>query len=267
MKWSRIAFAAAFLCAFAAAAVTEQTPAYSKIERRLEVAPPAALAVQLDPKDALRALNIPSASVALIDGGKVLWAHAWGDASPQTLYQAASLSKLVTAVAALSSGNCPFVNWALFTGCTALVLGFRSTEALAALYGLAVSGVMFATSAAMIPVGVRYWGWSPLASGGLFGFLTLINAVFCIASSLKLLDGGYIPLGVGLVIFTVMLTWRWGRRATAAAYRTKHTMSMRKLVELHRSEPAYMERIGLLVTPKHLTSLNDKSPALLQLMV
>ena len=161
----------------------------------------------------------------------------------------------------------PFVNWALFTGCTALVIGFRSTEALAALYGLAVSGVMVVTSAAMIPVGVRYWGWSPLASGGLFGFFTLINAVFCIASSLKLLEGGYIPLGVGLVIFTVMLTWRWGRRATATAYRTKHTMSMRKLVELHKSEPAYMERIGLLVTPKHLTSLNDKSPALLQLMV
>ena len=160
----------------------------------------------------------------------------------------------------------PFVNWALFAGCTALVLGFRSTEALAALYGLAVSGVMVVTSAAMIPVGMRYWGWSALASGGLFGFFTLINVTFCIASCLKLLEGGYIPLGVGLVIFSVMLTWRWGRRATFAAYRAKHTMSMRKLVELHKSEPAYMERIGLLVTPKHLTSLNDKSPALLQLM-
>lgn len=101
MKWSRIAFAAAFLCAFAAAAVAEQATAYSKIERQLEIAPPGVPAVQLDLKDALRALNIRSVSVALVDGGKVLWAHAWGDASPQTLYQAASLSKLVTAVAAL----------------------------------------------------------------------------------------------------------------------------------------------------------------------
>ena len=85
-------------------------------------------------------------------------------------------------------------------------LGFRSTEALAALYGLAVSGVMVVTSAAMIPVGTRYWGWTPWASGGLFGVFTLVNALFCVASSLKLLDGGYIPLGIGLGVFAVMLT-------------------------------------------------------------
>ena len=160
----------------------------------------------------------------------------------------------------------PFVNWTLFAGCTALVLGFRSTEALAALYGLAVSGVMVVTSAAMIPVGTRYWGWTPLASGGLFGVFTLVNALFCIASSLKLLDGGYIPLGIGVAVFAVMLTWRWGRRATFAAYEAKRTMTMGKLVELHKSERSYMERIGLLMAPRHLTSLNDKAPALVQLM-
>jgi len=160
----------------------------------------------------------------------------------------------------------PFVNWALFAGCAALVIGFRSTESLAALYGLAVSGVMVITSAAMIPVGTRYWGWTPLASGALFGFFTLVNALFCVASSLKLLEGGYIPLGVGLAVFAIMLTWRWGRRATFAAYTAKHTMTMRRLVELHKRESAYMERIGLLMTPKRLSSLNDNAPALLQLL-
>ena len=160
----------------------------------------------------------------------------------------------------------PFVNWTLFAGCTALVLGFPSTEALAALYGLAVSGVMVVTSAAMIPVGTRYWGWNPWASGGLFGVFTLVNALFCIASSLKLLDGGYIPLGIGLGVFAVMLTWRWGRRATFAAYEAKRTMTMGKLVELHKSERSYTERIGLLMAPRRLTSLNDKAPALVQLM-
>ena len=160
----------------------------------------------------------------------------------------------------------PFVNWTLFAGCIALVLGFPSTEALAALYGLAVSGVMVVTSAAMIPVGTRYWGWNPWASGGLFGVFTLVNALFCIASSLKLLDGGYIPLGIGLAVFAVMLTWRWGRRATFAAYEAKRSMTMGKLVELHKSERSYMERIGLLMAPRHLTSLNDKAPALVQLM-
>ena len=101
MTWFRIALAASFLCVFAAALPAEQAPAYSEIEQGLDIAPPGASAVRLDLKGALRHLNIPSVSVALIDGGKISWAHAWGDASARTLYQAASLSKLVTAFAAL----------------------------------------------------------------------------------------------------------------------------------------------------------------------
>ena len=67
----------------------------------LIVRPGATIASRLDLRDALAALNISSASVALIDGGMLAWTHVWGAASEQTLYQAASLSKLVTAVAAL----------------------------------------------------------------------------------------------------------------------------------------------------------------------
>ncbi len=159
-----------------------------------------------------------------------------------------------------------FVNWTLFAGCVALVLGFRSTEALAALYGLAVAGVMVITSAAMIPVGTRYWGWSPLLSWSVFGSLTLINSLFCAASSLKLLDGGYIPLGIGFAIYAVMRTWRWGRKATTTAYKAKHTMTMKTLVDFHKKEKTYIERIALLMTPKHLASPNDNAPALLQLL-
>jgi KUP system potassium uptake protein len=160
----------------------------------------------------------------------------------------------------------PFVNWALFAGCIALVITFRTSSALAAAYGLAVSGVMVITSIAMFPIGIRYWKWGRLASGGLFGFFTLVNILFCAASSLKFLEGGYIPLSIGLAVFAVMRTWRWGRKATFAGYTAKHTMTMRRLVEFHKNEPAYMERIAILMTPKHLTSLNDNAPALLQLL-
>ncbi len=159
-----------------------------------------------------------------------------------------------------------FVNWALFAGCVALVFAFKSASALAAAYGLAVSGVMVVTSIAMIPVGARSWNWSLALSGAVFGFFTLVNLAFFAASSLKFLEGGFIPLGIGLVIFAIMRTWRWGRKATFAAYTAKHTMTMHKLVEFHRSEKAYMERIALLMTPKHLTSLNDRTPALLQIL-
>jgi KUP system potassium uptake protein len=73
-------------------------------------------------------------------------------------------------------------------------------------------------------------------------------------------------LGIGLAVFAIMLTWRWGRRATFAAYAAKHTMTMRRLVELHKRESTYVERIGLLMSPKRLSSLNDNAPALLQLL-
>ncbi len=159
-----------------------------------------------------------------------------------------------------------FVNWALFAGCVALVFIFRSAGALAAAYGLAVSGVMVVTSIAMIPVGARYWKWGLAGSGALFGFFTLVNLVFFAASSLKFLEGGFIPLGIGLAIFAIMRTWRWGRKATFAAYTAKHTMTMNRLVEFHKGEQTYLERIGLLMTPKHLSSLNDHAPALLQIL-
>ncbi len=159
-----------------------------------------------------------------------------------------------------------FVNWALFAGCVALVFIFRSAGALAAAYGLAVSGVMVVTSIAMIPVGARYWKWGLAGSGALFGFFTLVNLVFFAASSLKFLEGGFIPLGIGLAIFAIMRTWRWGRKATFAAYTAKHTMTMNRLVEFHKGEQTYLERIALLMTPKHLSSLNDHAPALLQIL-
>ncbi len=160
----------------------------------------------------------------------------------------------------------PFVNWALFAGCVTLVFTFGNSGSLASAYGLAVSGVMVVTSIAMIPVGKRYWSWSLPGSSVLFGFFTLVNLMFFAASSLKFLDGGYIPLGIGLAVFAMMRTWRWGRKATFAAYTAKHTMTMQKLVEFHRNETAYMERIALLMTPKHLSSLSDYAPALLQLL-
>jgi KUP system potassium uptake protein len=159
-----------------------------------------------------------------------------------------------------------FVNWALFAGCVALVFTFRNPSSLAAAYGLAVSGVMAVTSLAMIPVAARSWNWGLASSCALFGFFTLVNLLFFAASSLKFLEGGFIPLGIGLIIFAIMRTWRWGRKATFAAYTAKHTMSMHKLVEFHKNETAFMERIALLMTPKHLSSLNDHAPALLQII-
>jgi KUP system potassium uptake protein len=160
----------------------------------------------------------------------------------------------------------PFINWSLFCGCALLVLSFGSAGALAAAYGLAVSGVMVITSIAMYFVARRIWGWSSVRTGFVWGGLTAVNSAFLIASSLKFFEGGYIPLIVGLSVFAVMATWRWGRKATFAAYRDKETMTVGELIEKHRDATHYIERNGLVLTPKRLSAPDDRTPALLQMM-
>ena len=107
----------------------------------------------------------------------------------------------------------------------ALVWSFGSSASLAAAYGLAVSGVMVITSVAMIPVALRQWGWSPAPTALVWGPLTALNGAFLMASSLKLFEGGYVPIAVGGVAFAAMATWRWGRKATYAAHNAKATMT------------------------------------------
>ncbi len=160
----------------------------------------------------------------------------------------------------------PFINWSLYFGCVLLVVGFGSSSALAAAYGLAVSGVMAITSFAMIPVARLCWQWTRLAATLLWGTFTAVTGSFLFASSLKFLDGGFVPLSIGLAVFLVMVTWRWGRKATFAAYSAKDTMTVAELVRLHRESEHFMERTAVLMAPKPMRLETDRTPALLQLL-
>lgn len=83
-------------------ALARETANWAPLERGLEIDRPGAKAIErMDLKAAMKALKVPSLSVALIADGRIAYAHAWGEAKPQTLYQAASLSNIVAAVAAL----------------------------------------------------------------------------------------------------------------------------------------------------------------------
>jgi len=160
----------------------------------------------------------------------------------------------------------PFVNWSLFVGCILLVITFGSSSALAAAYGLAVSGVMLITSLAMFPVAQRYWNWGAARTGLVWGTLTAVNASFLVASTLKFLEGGFVPLSVGVAVFLVMTTWRWGRKATFAAYSAKSTMTMAELVTLHRGCKAFMERNAVVMAASPLRLQTDRAPALMQML-
>ena len=102
----------------------------------------------------------------------------------------------------------PAVNWALMLACIFLVLEFRGSSGLASAYGIAVTGTMAVTSFLFIPIAARRYGW--LAASALCaGFLAIDFTLFG-ANLPKTPHGGAFPLLMGLVLFTVMTTWKRG---------------------------------------------------------
>jgi KUP system potassium uptake protein len=111
----------------------------------------------------------------------------------------------------------PLVNWVLFSGVIAAVLFFGSSSALAGAYGIAVSMTMMITT--LLTWFVVYHAWhinKLLAAGATVAFLC-IDAVLVAGCSTKLLDGGWFPLALGLLLFAIMETWEQGRRLVAQA--------------------------------------------------
>jgi KUP system potassium uptake protein len=160
----------------------------------------------------------------------------------------------------------PFINWALYIGCAVLVITFGTSSALGAAYGLAVSGVMVTTSTAMFFIAKHYWNWSTLRSGAVFGSLALLDAAFLVANSLKFWEGGFVPLSVGIVVFLIMVTWRWGRTITYTAYSAQSTMTMHDLIKLHRDATTYIERTAILMAPASVDAHSKRTPTLLQML-
>jgi KUP system potassium uptake protein len=105
----------------------------------------------------------------------------------------------------------PEVNQALMISCLALVLGFQKSSALAGAYGIAVTGTMGITSLVFFVVVTQNWKWPVYKALPLLLAFLAFDLPFLGANALKLFDGGYIPILVGLVIFGLMTTWKRGR--------------------------------------------------------
>jgi KUP system potassium uptake protein len=105
----------------------------------------------------------------------------------------------------------PMVNWILLVAVVLAVLGFGSSSALASAYGIAVTITMFTTTLLTFFVVRRAWRYPLwLAAAATFIFLA-VDLVLVIACSLKFMQGGWFPVVLGLVLFTVMASWRRGR--------------------------------------------------------
>ncbi len=106
----------------------------------------------------------------------------------------------------------PFVNWGLFVAIVMAVVMFRSSSNLASAYGIAVCTDMLITTILTFFV-IRYsWNYPLVLCLAATGFFMVIDLAFWSSNLLKLVDGGWFPLMIGGAIFTLMMTWKDGRR-------------------------------------------------------
>jgi KUP system potassium uptake protein len=113
----------------------------------------------------------------------------------------------------------PAVNAALMIACIGLVLAFRSSTALAAAYGIAVTSTMIITTILLLLVARERWRWHRATVVGVGLAFLSVDVAFLGANVLKIPAGGWLPLLVGAGIFTLMTTWYSGREQTAARRR------------------------------------------------
>ena len=105
----------------------------------------------------------------------------------------------------------PAVNWGLLLAVAILVLGFKSSNNLAAAYGIAVTGDMVITSLLATVVVAKVWGWGWNRAIVLFTMFLVVELTFLAANILKIPDGGWFPLVAGAAVFVLMTTWKRGR--------------------------------------------------------
>jgi len=104
----------------------------------------------------------------------------------------------------------PFTNWTLCLAVIYLVLTFQSSSNLAAAYGIAVTGTMMIDTI-LIAFVLIAWRWSPLLVIPLIGTFFCVDLAYFAANAIKIPQGGWFPLGIALVSFVVLTTWKRGR--------------------------------------------------------
>ena len=157
----------------------------------------------------------------------------------------------------------PYINWLLAITVFGLVIGFRSSDALANAYGIAVAGDMLVTTVLVLTVARRVWHWPLLAVIPVAGLFLMLDTGFLTANIHKIPAGGWFPLLVGVITLTLMLTWRRGR-AIAFARRDEDAVSVNAFIAAlgHADAPVRMRGTAI-----YLTSQSENVPAALGLNV
>jgi KUP system potassium uptake protein len=142
----------------------------------------------------------------------------------------------------------PRVNMLLLVGVLLLVALFRSSDALASAYGIAVTGTMVVTTMMAFVVIWRVWNWPIIAAAALMVPFLLIDLTFLTANMLKVVEGGWVPLALGAVIMVVMYTWRRGSRLLFDKTRRLETPLQSLVDSLERKPPQRVPGTAVFLT-------------------
>lgn len=139
----------------------------------------------------------------------------------------------------------PVINGLLMIGVVTVILMFKSSNALGSAYGIAVTGTMLITDFLAMAMVVRIWGWSKTrAIAGAVAFI-LVDCVFFGSNTLKILDGGWLPLLISFGIIIIMTTWYQGRQALVNGLRSQ-TFPLTEFLEKEVTEETIrIEGVGV----------------------
>ena len=106
----------------------------------------------------------------------------------------------------------PLVNWLLMTMVILLVLFFQNSSNLTSAYGIAVTGAMTIDTCLLGVALIKLWHWPKYAAFPLLALFFIVDGAYLTANLTKVPDGGWFPLLVGFIIFTMLTTWSKGRK-------------------------------------------------------
>jgi KUP system potassium uptake protein len=142
----------------------------------------------------------------------------------------------------------PEVNWAVGAATIALVLGFKTSSALAAAYGIAVTGTMIITTLLFHRVMRDLWSWPRWKAGTLTVLFLVVDAAFFGANLVKVEEGGWFPLAAAAAIFTLLSTWKRGRAFLAEQMRLAGLPLDLFLSEIARKNPQRVPGTAVFMT-------------------
>ncbi len=142
----------------------------------------------------------------------------------------------------------PEINLLIAIGTMLVVIGFRSSTALGAAYGIAVTGTMTITSLLFYQLCRHRWGWQKWRALTVAGVFLTVDLAFLGSNVLKVFQGGWVPLLVGAGIYTLMSTWKRGREALAKILRKGTLPTELFLADIKRKEHLRVQGTAVFMT-------------------